>query len=456
MTRRRWHRAAVLAPITLMAAGALEAQDAAQAEADQAALEGKQNESGSLVDVEGSVFRTDNALRTPTEPLEDTIYMLGARVHARHDGANFDASIDGDLDWLAYDKADYDSRVLGFADALLSVSNRSGGLRWDLRESYGQLRRDAYAAETVENYEEVNFLTTGPQATFHLAPSTILVTYAEISRASHEDSSLDSDQWSVGVSLKQGSRPDAGLSVHLIGERNEFGDAAPVGSDFDSYVGFLRWEALNSRMTLSVDGGYTRVTSDFTEDNAPLVRLVAQRTLGAATSIYLNAGQEFSTAASAMRKSAQDRVKFGSTAGGQYSHLATTDAFLNRNAELGYNYDRRRTRFTVALTWNQERYVNDTSLDRDSEGIFAAVSRQVRPTLSMRLEGSFRNEKFIAGGSDGEESYVLFDINKDLGRHTSLVLSYQVFERSDAENPLSAFDEERYGIAIRHRLLERR
>jgi hypothetical protein len=455
MNGGRRQRAAGLVLLAALAAGTVTAQQNNAAD-PIAEPEKKQDQSGSTIDVEGSVYRTDNALRTPVDPLEDTIYSLGARIDVRHDGPNFDASVDGDLDWTYYENADYDARVLGFFDALLSVSNRSGGLRWDLRESYGQLRRDPYAAETLANYEEVNFLTTGPQAKFNLAPSTQLITYAEFSRAMHENSELDSDQWSAGVTLKQGSRPDAGLSVNLVGERNEFGDEAPAGSDFDTYVAFLRWEAVSSRMTLSADGGYARVTSDLTEDEAPLLRLVVERTIGAATSMYLNAGQEFSTAENAMRKSAEDRVELGSTQFGQYSHLATTDAFLSRHAELGFNYDRHRTRFTFALLWNQERYVNDSELDRDAEGIFANVTRQVRPTLAMRLEGSLRHEEFLQGGSDAEESYILFDISKQLGRNTDLVLSYQIFERSDKVNPLSDYDEQRYGISLQHRLLEHR
>src|SRR4029450_9483330 len=110
---------------------------------------------------------------------------------------------------------------------------------------------------TPANYEEVNLLSTGPTAQFHLAPNTRLITYADFSRSTNEDSTRDSDQWSVGVSLQQGSRPDAGVSVHLVGERNEFGESAPEGSDFDNYVAFLRYQAKSSRMTLLIDGGYS-------------------------------------------------------------------------------------------------------------------------------------------------------------------------------------------------------
>ncbi len=454
MKLRRPLRPAVCALIASLMAGSLAAQQPAAT--DPNAPEEKAQVMGSTIDIEAAAYHTDNARRTPVAPLEDTIYNVGARINVRHDGPNFDATVDGDLDWVEYDKTDYDARVLGFFDALLSLSNSSGGLRWDLRESYGQLRRDPYAGETLDNYEEVNFISTGPTAQFHLAPNTRLISYADFSRSIHENSALNSDQWSVGVSLQQGSRADAGLSVHLIGERNEFGDEAPPGSDFDTWVGFLRYEALNSRMTLSVDAGYATVESDLTKDDAPLLRLVAERTLGAATSVYLNAGQEFSTASNAMRKSAEDRVELGSTAFATYSHLATIDAFLSRYAELGFNYDRHRTRFTIAGTWNQERYINETELDRDAVGVFASITRQIRPTVSLRLEGSFRNEEFVQGNSDSDESYLLFDFTKRIGRRTDLVLSVQTFERSDKQNPASDFEEFRYGISFQHRLLERR
>ena len=77
-------------------------------------------------------------------------------------------------------------------------------------------------------------------------------------------------------------------------------------------------------------------------------------------------------------------------------------------------------------------------------------------TLSLRLEGSFRNESFLQGGSDSDETYLLFDVTKRIGRQTDLILSVQNFERTDNDNPDSDFEELRYGISIQHRLLDHR
>jgi hypothetical protein len=370
---------------------------------------------------------TDNVFRTESAGVSDTRTALGFAADIRRDGRMLDYGLRADLDWEHFVDGSYRDSVVGVVDLGADWGTRSDPFQWTLRDTFTQSRLDPVANVTPDNLENVNLFSTGPGFNVQLGSSGLLRVQGLYSKASYEESDLDSDSLlaSVGVERVLSSRSVVG--AYAVASRTEFSQA-PVLRDFDVREYFVRYEADGRRTRISADAGYATLEERAGRSSgSPLLRASVQRRTAGST-LYARAEQRFASSAQLAQGIGGNA---GAGAGGFGSPLSAAGALESRAIAFGVVRDRPRTSISLEAGWRDESYESDRSLDRSLASVQARLTRRLRPTLSLTLSAGYESEDAqnrLAGKAD--YTTLSAELEQRVGRKLRLFLGVDSRSRS--------------------------
>lgn len=390
-----------------------------------------------------SAGRSDNVGLTADNEQEEDIAAAGLRFSLAQSSARLEVDAVGDLAYVEYLDDTYDSDLLGSFAGNARFRFVPERFEWMISDNFGQVLTDPFTPPTPGNRENVNYLTTGPDATLALGSQSRLRLSGRYSLGTYEYSPLDFDTLGGGVTLERDLSSASAVSLHVTAARTEY-DEATLDADYDQNDAFVRYQVTGARTSLGLDAGYTvldRDTADDKEDGL-LLRMDVVRRVSSASTISLAGGREFSNSGVAFA----GMQTIGGVGQGTASGRQTAQPFLNDSAHLGWNFARQRTAFGLFASWSEQSYEDDNTLDQTLTGGGGRFSRELSPRTSLGLQAQYSQVDYQVG-ADYDDLYADVNFSWQLSQHMSLTATYGYYERM-GDLPGSDAKENRYLLSI--------
>lgn len=405
-------------------------------------------ESGNLrFSVSAGVTHSDNIHRTPTDEQSDTSVEAGLQLGLEREGGRLQSRIETDAQYRTYLDDTYDDELVGGLDASLTYWFVPERFAWVLEDNFGQTFIDPRQVETPANRQNTNYLSTGPDFVFDFGDRTRLSLQGRWSDASYEESTTDNQRVSGTVGLLRRLGLHTSASLNGTTESVEY-DEGSANADYDRHSAYVGFDARGARTTLNVEAGYTRVKASSDSSDAPLLRLTLTRELTARSSFTLTAGKELTDSAESFRR---DRGIRGVTVGNEDA-VVSRDPYESDYASLAWNLTGSRSTLLLGADWRREDHESTDTLNRDSIGASAALSRRLSPKLTAILDGRWTREDFDESGVDFDEWSASLGFGWDVSRSLAVNLRGEHVDGSGdtiAGPGLRDFTENRATLSLR-------
>jgi len=383
---------------------------------------------------------SDNVERVAVDETSSSSAIVGLDLNAQREAGRLLYDVFGNVEYQDFFEDDIDAETFGQLYATSSYAFVPERFVWGLSGSFDQTRRDLLRPVAPGNVDDVYTLSTGPQWTMRFGSALESTLEAHYMLADYGEQPFDSD--TVGGSLIFGRRQSAqrfiglGASVDQVSYTSD----DTLADDFDRIEYFLRINAQGARTALDMDLGYSEVESDSFDDDGPVFRLHATRTLTPALSAFFDFVQEYPTSGGASF-SAESPPQLGTD-----SSVLTGAPRKSRDSELVLQVRSRRTEALVSYTAREEEEL-ETGAQRDFDVFTASATYSFAPRASLTLYGRLTDEDVVAIQSD--ETIYGGRINLRLGRLTTVSLRIEQRSR-DSDDPLAEFDETAGGLYLRY------
>jgi hypothetical protein len=396
--------------------------------------------------------QSDNITRSAVDPIDETIAAAGLRFSFDQRGARVEADLVGNLAYNDYLDDTYDSEVLGNIVGNASWELVQEHLRWLASDNFGQVLTDPFVPATPENRENLNYFSTGPEATFALGSQTQMNAGARYSLTTYETSGFDSDGVLGQLGLERLLSKSSSLGLNVSWQDVSYDDAA-LNADYEEAEAFLRFSATGTRTYLRIDAGYNQINHDVDDstDSGPLFRIDASRRVSARSRATLSAGHEFSGSGSAFASGQSGGDITLDPIGGRQ----TAQPFMLDHASLGWKLTRNRTEFGLSGSWNSQEYSDAPSLDQSFVTLEGSVSHDISPALNLQLDLSSTDGSFEQAGVDYRDLTAGLSLRWRMSRRLSLRFSYDFTDR-ESDTAGAGYDESRIWLALAYSYAEPR
>jgi len=410
---------------------------------------------GNYVDLNAGAYATDNARRTSSQTVSDTVVSAGMSVNTTHQGTRLDYDAYGDLNYQKYIDNTYRAEPYGVLDASASYAFIPQAFDWVLRESFNRLLLDPTQSESLNNIETYNYFTTGPRLQWHLSPTTSVVVQATYSRLNSLNSAnieanqvdLNGARYGANGSLIHKISRRGKLSLNLSSYRVEYADSS-LNSDFDRSEATIGYDTRISRTTFAAEVGASRIRQQDHTHYGPLARIGAGRRISPSSSVELSFTRQTVDAA--------DIIQYEPAAAWYESmeplRVAARDPLVDTTGMLVWQFERPRTRFGLGVYRSRERYTVSSEFNRDVTGAYAFYEWRLRRAWSIGLSARFEGQHFNCSGHSDNEVDLGASLNWDVGRRLRLSFRAERFDRGGGPT-LYNYKENRIGIQLGYALL---
>jgi hypothetical protein len=382
------------------------------------------------------VAHSDNIGRTSVDEQSETVASAGLDFLLEQRTSRLSLDATGDLQYLNYLDNTYDNEVVGevMADARFQlVPDR---LMWIAQDNFGQTSIDPLAAVTPANRENVNYFSTGPDASLGLASNTRLLLSGRYGKVSYEDSPFDSDRYTGLVGVARDLSAQSRVSLNAQRERVDFDDDV-LNQDYNRDQFYARFEGQGGRTRLGLDLGYSRLQRVGDSPSGVLARLEIARQVSVSSVVTISGGREFSDSGDSFRLDQTLNTSLNTLSGEQ-----TGSPFRNTYETIAWRFQRNRTGLSLSLQRYDEKFVQSSLFDRVRTSVSGQFSRNLSPTLTADLGGSYSKEDYDAFDGDYRESGAYVGFTQRFGRMLSLNVHYEWYKRS-SDLPTGAYTENR-------------
>jgi hypothetical protein len=370
--------------------------------------------------------QSDNITRVAEDAQDENIATLGLKFSLDEQSRRLRADLLGDLAYYDYLDGTYDSELLGNVIANANLGVVPERLDWVFGDRFGQVLVDPFTPPTPDNRENLNYLSTGPEATFAFGSQTRLGIGARYVDSIYEDSPFDSSGFlgQVGVTRLLSSASELGLNLRH--EQIEY-DEESLNGDYDHSEAFAQYALNGARTNVKLDAGYTTIDRDAVndKDSGPLFRLEVSRRIGRLQELTLDAGREFSSSGSAFAGEQSDEaIGLEPVASRQ-----TVAPFTNEYASLYWSISGHRTEISLGGAWRKHEYQDSNDLNQTLTSVDAGVQRSLTPALTLSLDLAYSSSDFEVSG-DYSDLLGSLALRWRMSRSLSLSLDYTHYDRN--------------------------
>ncbi len=390
------------------------------------------------------VQHSDNIQRTAVNEESQTIGVAGLQLGINSNRPRLTTDVVGNLEYRDYLDDAFDNELVGGVDASLDFAFIPQRLHWVVEDNFGQIANQRQLADTPDNRQNVNYLSTGPDITFSMGGRTALQLSGRYGDAYYENTPEDNQSLTGSVALIRRMSDMAAWSLNASTTEVEY-DEEELFAKYRLDRGFLRYEAEGRLTTFSADAGYTQVDREGDEkSDGLLARVELSRAVAARSRIGLQAGTEFATPGEAFRR---DQAVTGIPTTGGDDGVPFSDPYQLDYAYVTWSTVWPRGSFAATLNARNEEHEIVTQQDRDVRGASVTFIRRLTPRVSADLSGFYDKEEFVNTDVDFDEWNVTFGVSWLLGRGFSLNVRLDHLEGS-SDDGLRDYEENRGYIGI--------
>jgi hypothetical protein len=250
---------------------------------------------------------------------------------------------------------------------------------------------------TPTNRENINYVSTGPDATLRLGGTGFVNVSARYARTQYETSPFDNNQYEGTIAL--GHLLSARSSVSLDGSTEHvlFEDTAintatntATNTDFKLTSVYGHYEVQGARTEIVAKLGITRVDQKDESFSGPSSKLQLSRVLSTTAKFTFAAGRDLTDASAG----------FSNLQAGAIGAIGTAPATLSSTnytityASVQWQYTRNRTAVALSGRWERDAYDSRPLSDLTRGTAEFRVDRQLTPGLSVQIRGSVYRTDF--------------------------------------------------------------
>jgi hypothetical protein len=334
------------------------------------------------------IGETDNVTLVETNKVSQTIAVADLDLDFKDQTQRFAADAKGAFSDLYYLQGAYSNQLIGRFDGSAQVALIPERVTWVLTESFGQSQIDPLQPAVPTNLQNVNYVATGPNATFKFGPTVFLDLTARYAKTTYQTEPFDSNAVIGSAALGLALSPQSSISINGSFERMMF-DNTEVNTDFDRSSAYVRYEVLGARTDLTANLGVTKVDQASQSLTGPLAKLQLSRQLSSVSKLTFTVARDITDASSA----------FSGLQSGAIGGIVTAPAALSLNnytvtqGSVAWEYARNRTTFVLSGTWEKDSYDGQPLQDVTRDSAQIRVERKLSSVFTAQLLGSlYRND----------------------------------------------------------------
>jgi hypothetical protein len=334
------------------------------------------------------IGESDNVTLVESNKVSQTIAVADLDLDFKDQTRRFAADAKGAFTYLDYLQNAYSNQLLGRFDGNAQVALIPERVTWVLTESFGQSQIDPFAAAVPTNLQNVNYVATGPDATFRFGPTVFLDLSARYAKTTYQTEPFDSNAVLGSAALGLALSPQSSISINGSFKRMLF-DNTEVNTDFNRSSAYVRYEVQGARTDLTANLGATKVDQGSQSFTGPDAKLQLLRQLSSVSKLTFTVGRDITDASTA----------FASLQSGAIGGIVTAPAALSLSnytvtyGSVAWEYARNRTTFAVSGTWEKDSYDGQPLQDLTRSTAELRVERKLSSVLTAQLRGRvFRNE----------------------------------------------------------------
>lgn len=375
--------------------------------------------------LEAGAAYSDNVFRSSSDKISQTIAVGGANFSVLNATRRFNINALGEFKYLNYLDNAYDPELIGGFSGIARLAFVPDRFEWFVEDNFGTVRTNQFVADTPDNRENINYLSTGPEITLPLGTRTNFKLTGRYSNVAYEKSPIDENRYGGDVELSRALSEVSALSLKGTTEKVRF-DRSAVDNDYrrDEYYGSYTIGAARTQLTL--DAGYTKLVRADSEDGGVLARLGLSRRTSPASVARLVLGREFSNSGASLRE-LQSNAGVGAST---LPVLAVENPFTSNYVTLSWDFVRGRTQAYVSMAYHKADYETQPTLNRNWITSSISLRRQIGPVITAYVGGDYFNLNFDVPGQDYSEIHGNLGLIYQIGARLYMDLRYERFGRN--------------------------
>ena len=328
------------------------------------------------------IGESDNVTLVQTDKINQTIAVTDLDFDIKDQTRRFDVDAKGNFSYLDYLQNAYSNQLIGRFDGRADVALIPERVLWVLTESFGQSQIDPFAAAIPTNLQNVNYVATGPDASFRLGPTVFLDLSARYAKTTYQTDAFDSSSGTASAALGRALSAQSSISINGSFERVLF-DNTDINTNFDRSSVYAHYEVQGARTELTANLGATKVDQGSESLTGPDAKLRLLRKLSSVSTLAITVGRDITDASTA----------FANLQSGAIGGIVTAPAAVSLNnyvvtyGSIDWEYTRNRTSIGVSGTWEKDSYDGQPLLDLTRGSAEFRVERKLSRVLTAQLHG---------------------------------------------------------------------
>jgi hypothetical protein len=394
--------------------------------------------------------QSDNTTLVSNNAPSDWVNIARANLYLRDpDSPTLRSDIFLDARYEYYRKDTVPDRSVVTLNSNLAWQIVPDRLSWVVEDYYGQTYRNILLAGAPSNQQNVNIVSTGPDASLRLNPVNTLVTALRAGKYNAEqvatDPNRDSNRYYGMLGWRYTASATTNLSLNYDTMRRAFEDTS-INTDYDLRNIYFRLESKRTaRSSVFLDLGKSRIVPDGSDAiDGNLLRALYIRRMGAGSVLRIAADSQLTDASNAILSSggvSSVTTPIGTVGSSDIYRIRDVDATFTQQRGFGQN----RLRLFV-----QRQNYETSPLDQDRAGAYLDLGFGFTDTLSGTLFGSYINTRYT------DQLYV------DRDGQVGVRLTYRVRQRvllgfearklnRNSSDGARDYDETRMGVSLAYR-----
>ena len=328
------------------------------------------------------VGETDNVTLVQTDKISQTMAIADLDFDLKDQSRRFDVDAKGNFTDLDYLQNAYSNQFTGRFDGRADFALIPERVIWVLTDSFGQAQIDPFIAVVPTNLENINYVATGPDASFRLGPTVFLDLSARYAKANYQTDPFDNNTMLGSVALGRALSAQSSISINGSFERVQF-DNTQVNTNFDRSSVYAHYEVQGARTDLMANLGATKVEQGMESFTGPNAKVQLLRRLSSVSTLKLTVGRDITDGSTAFAN-----LKSGAVGGIVTAPAVVTQGnYTETYGSIGWDYARNRTTIGVSGTWEKDSYDGQPSLDLARGSAEFRVERRLSREFTAQLLG---------------------------------------------------------------------
>ena len=328
------------------------------------------------------IGESDNVTLVDSNKVSQTIAITDLDLDIKDQTRRFDVDAKGNFSYLDYLQGAYTNQLIGRFDGRADVAIIPERVTWVLTDSFGQSQIDPFTAGVPTNLQNINYLSTGPDAAFRFGPTFFLDLSARYAKTSYQTDPFDSNSVLGSIALGRVLSAQSSISINGSFDRMVF-ENTTVNTDFNRSSVYAHYEVQGARTNLSANLGATRADQGSESFTGPNAKLQLSRKLSSVSTLTLTVGRDVTDGSTAFANLQSGAIGGITTAPGLLSQSNYTVTY----ASTGWEYARNRTTIGLSGTWEKDAYDGLPLFDLTRGSVEFRIERRLTSVLTGQLQG---------------------------------------------------------------------